>query len=143
MFYKSTNLNYLIKKYKLTKIITNKKIPNNIILKYLQKFLINNTNNIILPFNPKKNITTKFNITITNNNNFISSPIFTTQQLSSKYITLQLKTKIHNYTKKKNTYIIFSYSNQNTFTIIIINKHFYIQFKSNLYKTSIPIQISI
>lgn len=143
MFCRSTDLDCSIRKYGLAKVITNKKIPSSVILKYLQRFLVDDTNNIILPFNPKGNITTGFGIAITGNGGFMSSPVFTAQQLSSEYITLQLRTRIHSCTGEENACVVFSYSNQDTFAVIIIDGHFYVQFGSNLYKTSIPVQVSI
>lgn len=141
LFCKSTDLDCLIKKYGLAKVIINKNIPSSIILKYLRRFLVDDINNIILPFNPKGKITTGFGIAI--NGGFVSSPVLTAQQLSFEYITLQLRTRIHSCKGEENACVVLSYSNQDTFAIIIIDKNFYVQFGTNLYKTSITVQVSI
>lgn len=54
----------LIRKYGLVKVIIIEKILSSVILKYLERFLVDDINNIILLFNLKGNIIIGFGIVI-------------------------------------------------------------------------------
>ena len=133
------DLDCLIRKFGLAKALRYAKIPDHIILKYLQGFSVNDVNNIILD-QTEKEITTGFGIEL--DNGYMASSVFTAQHLSSDYITLQIRIKLHSCTGEENGCVVLSYSNENTFAVLILDGYFHIQFGSNLYTTSLSVQIS-
>ena len=132
-----TDLDCLIKQRGIAEVLLETKVSTHIILKFVQGFLVNEVNNIIFDQTNKKE--TGFGIAISNG--YLASSVFTAKNFSTDFVTLQIRTKIH--TWNGDGCVILSYGNKNTFAVVILDGHFHIQFGSNLYKTSLSVQISI